>query len=406
MSAAVGSDPLPRPAGAEGPQPSEGVTEAAAASFFPAAANAGLDPAPAADAGGEVTAALNARRRRARGALLILALALGGVMIISAGVGALKISPGQVVSILAQKVGLPAIAAVDPGQEALLLGVRFPRVVMAVLFGAALAVAGASIQGLFRNPLADPGLIGVSTGAALGAVAVIVVGAPVAAWLGPTLKPGLLPLAAFGGGLAATSMVWRLSQAGGRASVAALLLAGVAMNAFAGAGTGLFTFLATDAQLRNLTFWTLGSLGGATWGGLAISVPLLLIGLALLFFQRRALNALLLGEAEAGHLGFSMDRVKRLVVLGSALLVGVTVASAGVIGFIGLVVPHLLRLWIGPDHRTLLPGAALLGAILLSTADLVARTIAAPAEVPVGIVTALIGAPFFLWLLRRESGRI
>ncbi len=406
MSVTVGSDPLPRPAGAEGSRPSEAITETATVSFFPAEVNAGSNLAPAGDAGGEVTAALSARRRRARGALLLLALALGAVMIVSAGMGALKISPGQVVSILAQKAGLPAITAVEPGQEAVLLGVRFPRVVMAVLFGAALAVAGASIQGLFRNPLADPGLIGVSTGAALGAVAVIVVGAPVAAWLGPTLKPALLPLAAFGGGVLATSVVWRLSQAGGRASVAALLLAGVAMNAFAGAGTGLFTFIATDAQLRNLTFWSLGSLGGATWGGLAVSLPLLLVGFALLFFQRRALNALLLGEAEAGHLGFSMDRVKRLVVLGSALLVGVTVASAGVIGFIGLVVPHLLRLWIGPDHRTLLPGAALLGAILLSTADLVARTVAAPAEVPVGIVTALIGAPFFLWLLRRESGRI
>jgi iron complex transport system permease protein len=196
-----------------------------------------------------------------------------------------------------------------------------------------------------------------------------------------------------------TLVVYWLASLSGRTMVATMLLAGIAVNALAGAGIGLFTFVATDAQLRNITFWSLGSLGGATWSAVGVVIPCIVPSVMCLLGLARALNVLLLGESEASHLGIDPGRVKRLVVLCVALAVGAAVSVAGIIGFVGLVVPHLLRLAIGPDHRYLLPGSALLGASLLLSADLVARTITAPAELPIGIVTAALGAPFFLWLL-------
>jgi len=270
-----------------------------------------------------------------------------------------------------------------------------------MLIGGGLAVAGAAMQGLFRNPLADPGLIGVSSGAAVAAVATIVLGATVLDFATQALGPFALSIAAFGGGAATTLLVYRLSLVHGTVSVSTMLLAGIAINAVAGAITGIFTFVADDAQLRSLTFWSMGSLGGATWPAVAAAAPF--IGLATLAVLRyaRPLNALLLGEAEAGHLGCNVERLKRSVVLLVALSVGAAVAVAGIIGFVGLVVPHLLRLTLGPDHRFLLPGAALLGASLLLGADLIARTLVAPAELPIGIVTAIIGGPFFMYLLQR-----
>jgi iron complex transport system permease protein len=220
--------------------------------------------------------------------------------------------------------------------------------------------------------------------------------------LPPLAQAAALPLAAFAGGLAATWLVYRLATRDGRTAVATLLLAGVALGAVAGAGTGLLLFLADDAQLRSVTFWSLGSLGGATWTALAGVAPLLLLALLVALALARPLNALLLGEAEAFHLGVRVERAKRMAVGVAALGVGAAVAVSGVIGFVGLVVPHLGRLALGPDHRRLLPASALLGAALLLLADLAARTVAAPAELPIGILTALVGAPFFLWLLLRE----
>jgi iron complex transport system permease protein len=261
------------------------------------------------------------------------------------------------------------------------------------------------MQGLFRNPLADPGLIGVSSGAALGAVATIVLAPALSISAGAWTGAFLLPLAAFAGGVIATLVVYRLATSNGQTSVATMLLAGIAINAVAGAGTGMLTFIADDDQLRDLTFWSLGSLGGATWTSLAAIAPCVLLCVAATPFLSRSLNAMLLGESEARHLGIHTETVKRLVILGAALAVGASVAVAGVIGFIGLVVPHLLRLAFGPDHRLLLPGSALFGATLLIGADLLARVIVQPAELPIGIVTALVGGPFFLWLLLRDRKR-
>jgi len=297
-------------------------------------------------------------------------------------------------------IGLP-VSGEGLEQAELILGqIRLPRTLLGLAVGAVLALAGVAMQGLFRNPLADPGLVGVSSGAALGA-AVAIVGS---AWMGgvpEAFAPYVLSLFAFLGGLGVTALVYRLGRRDGQTSVATMLLAGIALTALASSAVGLFTYLADDATLRTLTFWNLGSLNGASYQRLW---PLVLVALAVaLWLPRRAeaLNALLLGESEARHLGFEVEKLKRELVFCTALGVGAAVAAAGLIGFIGLVVPHLMRLLAGPDHRVLLPASLLAGASLLLFADLVARLALAPAELPIGIVTAFIGAPFFLYLLLR-----
>jgi iron complex transport system permease protein len=286
-------------------------------------------------------------------------------------------------------------------QAELILGqIRLPRSLLGLCVGIVLALSGVAMQGLFRNPLADPGLVGVAGGAALGA-AIAIVGGSMVGGLPPALAPYLLSICAFTGGLIVTAVVYRFGRRDGQTNVATMLLAGVALTAMSGAGVGLFTYLADDATLRSLTFWNLGSLNGASYPRLW---PLLLVTLGVaIWLPRRAsaLNALLLGESEARHLGFNVERIKLELVLCTALGVGAAVAAAGLIGFIGLVVPHLMRLLVGPDHRVLLPASLLAGASLLLLADLVARLVLAPAELPIGIVTALIGAPFFLYLLVR-----
>jgi len=331
----------------------------------------------------------------------LLAVAVGA----SLTLGAVAIAPGQVLAILAEQVGVSLPWVYETRQELVLTAIRLPRVLLAVGVGGGLAVSGAVMQGLFRNPLADPSLIGVSSGAALAAVITIVLGSTVFSAWSDWLGAFLLPAAAFMGGVLATVIVYRLATREGRTSVATMLLAGIAINALAGAGTGLMIFIADDDQLRDLTFWTLGSLGGATWTQLAVVGPVLLGGMLATPLLARPLNALLLGEGEALHLGINTEQVKKLVITLAALVVGAAVAVSGIIGFIGLVVPHLLRLAVGPDHRVLVPGSALLGGALLLGADLLARTIVAPAELPIGIVTALLGAPFFLWLLLRDRKR-
>ncbi len=343
------------------------------------------------------------RRVRSTVALAWLSMVLLAIVMASIGIGAVAIAPGDTLRIIAHALG--ADVAVDARQASVVLAIRLPRTLLGLLIGAGLATSGVLMQGLFRNPLADPGLIGISSGAALAAVAVIVLGATWLRGLSHLFGIFTLPLAAFGGGLLTTTLVYRLSRRSGRTLVATLLLAGIALNALAGAGTGLLTFLATDEQLRSITFWSLGSLGGATWRAVAAAAPCVLLALVLAPRLAQPLNLLLLGEAEARHLGVNVERLKRTVVTLVALAVGAAVAVAGIIGFIGLVVPHLLRLALGPDHRGLLPGAALLGAALLLAADLVARTMVAPAELPIGIVTALLGAPFFLWLLLRDRAQ-
>ncbi|MCJ1883905.1 iron ABC transporter permease [Pseudomonas sp. LA21] len=322
------------------------------------------------------------------------------VVWLSLALGPVSLPLGDTLRALARLVGLP-VAAGESGQAELIVGqIRLPRTLLGVAAGGVLALAGVAMQGLFRNPLADPGLIGVSSGAALGAAIAIVFGASIGG-LPEAFAPYLLSVCAFAGGLLVTALVYRLGRHNGQTNVATMLLAGVALTALAGALIGLFTYLADDATLRSLTFWNLGSLNGASYPRLW---PLLLITLPVACWLPRrvdALNALLLGESEARHLGFDVERLKVELILCTALGVGAAVAAAGMIGFIGLVVPHLLRLIVGPDHRVLLPASIFGGAILLLLADLVARLALAPAELPIGIVTALIGAPFFLYLLIR-----
>jgi len=295
-------------------------------------------------------------------------------------------------------------AAQDPVMQQIVRDIRLPRSLGAWLGGALLGLAGAIAQGLFRNPLADPGIIGVSAGAGLGAVLAIVLGGLLPFGLAATAGPHLVPVAAFLGGLATTLLLARVAASGGRTSVATLLLAGIALAALAGAATGVLTFLADDRQLRDLTFWSMGSLAGAGWARIAAALPLILPAILLSPLLGRALNALALGEAQATHMGIPVERVKRLAILATAAAVGAATAIGGGIGFVGVVVPHLLRLATGPDHRRLLPHAALLGGTLLVAADMAARTVAAPAELPIGIVTATIGAPVFLWILLRRRG--
>jgi iron complex transport system permease protein len=343
------------------------------------------------------------RERRPIALLPLGLLLLAGAMLAGVLLGPARISAAGLLATLADALGLAPLPAEHARDAAVLGVVRAPRVLMAALIGAGLGAAGAAMQGLFRNPLADPGLIGVSAGAALAAVAAIVLGGSLFGAAAGLLGLWLLPLAAFAGGLLATLLMARLGTVGGVASVATLLLAGVAVNALAGALTGVLVFMADDRQVRDITFWTLGSLAGARWAQLPVVLALVGLPSLLLCALARPLNALLLGEAEAFHLGVRVEAVKRLAVVLAAVAVAAGVAFTGLIGFVGLVVPHLVRLGFGADHRLVLPGAALLGGALLVLADLAARSLAAPAELPVGVVTALLGAPFFLWLLRRRG---
>lgn len=337
-------------------------------------------------------------------ALAGLALLLLGCAVVAIGHGAFRIPPLDVLRILASALGLDT-GDVDARQAAVLNAIRLPRVVLALATGAGLAVAGALMQGLFRNPLADPTLIGVSSGGALAAAFVIVLGATWAPGVTKLLGAWTLPIAAFLGALAVTTIVYRIGTSGGVLSLPSMLLAGIALNALAMAGVGLLSYLATDEQLRNLTFWNFGSLAGATWGMLGAVLPLALTATVGGILLARPLNALALGETQAAHLGVDVTRVKRTAIVLTALAVGALVAATGVIGFIGLVAPHAVRLACGPDHRVVLPGAALLGAMLVVAADAIARTIVAPAELPIGILTAGLGAPFFLALLLRRRGQ-
>ncbi len=327
-------------------------------------------------------------------ALLLVAILLG------VGIGAVRVPPGQVAAVLAGKLGIDLGIAVDPQQEAILWAIRLPRVALGALVGGGLALAGATLQAIFRNPLADPGLIGVASGASLGAVAAIV--------LGLSALGGLtLPVAAFAGGLVATLVVYAFARFEGRTEVVTLLLTGLAVNAIAGAGIGYLVFRATETEVRDAVFWTLGSLGGATWTTVLSALPFVALGTLVMPAFARQLNLLLLGEREARHLGVDTERVRLVLIVLVALTTGAAVAVAGTVGFVGLIVPHLVRLVAGPDNRIVLPACALAGAALLVLADLAARTAAAPAELPLGVVTSLLGGPFFLWLLhrtRREHG--
>lgn len=336
-------------------------------------------------------------------AIIVLTAILFGAAAISIGDGAVSISPLEIAAILLSKIGISTGISFEAQQESVLLAIRLPRVLLGILVGASLAVSGTLLQGLFRNPLAEPNLLGISSGAAFFAVATIVLGEKIAFGFFTEYKLLALPLAAFVGGICTILFVYRIGRARGNIDTATILLAGIAVNALAGAGIGFFTFIANDTQLRNITFWSLGSLASATWKSLAIVTPLIILPLFYLKNLSRKMNALLLGDSEAAHLGIDVEKLKRKIILIVALTVGASVSVSGIIGFVGLVVPHLLRLTVGADHRNLVPSSAMLGASLLIGADWLCRTIVAPAELPIGVITATIGAPFFLWLLLKKK---
>ena len=337
------------------------------------------------------------RSSRARIALVTLAILLIVAALLGLVLGAADTPAWRVIL---TRLGLDDGAGLKPTDYLIMESIRLPRIVLGILIGGGLAVSGALMQGLFRNPLDDPGIVGVSAGAGLGAVSTIVLGGGILSFTGIYA----LPLSAFFGGLITTWLLYRIATRNGRTSIATLLLAGIAIGAFAGAATGVLIYIADDAQLRDLTFWGLGSLAGATWTKVAATAPIILIAFAASPFLARGLNALALGESAAHHMGISVQRMKNITIVVVAAATGASVAAAGAIGFVGIVVPHLLRLAIGPDHKYLLPCSALLGGAFLTLADGVSRTLVAPAELPIGIVTAAIGAPFFLWILLRRRG--
>ncbi|TCK04056.1 FecCD family ABC transporter permease [Marinobacterium mangrovicola] len=330
---------------------------------------------------------------------LIGALAIS--LVLSIATGPLALPGSQSLLALIDHLFDSQLAQLQEYQRAVIVDMRLPRTLLAVLTGALLAQCGAVMQGLFRNPLADPGIIGVSSGAAVGAVLAIV--AAPAAWVA-----WATPVAAFSTGLLTTLAVYALARTANGTSVTILLLAGVALAAFAGSAIGLMSYFASDQDLRSLSLWQMGSLTSASSQGLLLSLAALV--LTSIQFQRRAaaLNALLLGEAEARHLGIQVERLKLELILLTAVAVGIAVANTGVIGFVGLVVPHIVRMLVGPDHKLLLPLSAVCGALMLLLADTLARVLVPPAEIPVGIITALIGAPFFLFLLikQRRLGKL
>jgi len=297
-------------------------------------------------------------------------------------------------------------AKLNDAEAVIIRDLRLPRAALAFLVGGILALSGVCLQGLLRNPLASPSLLGITSGAALFASLMIIAQQAFLRFLNPAWAESLVAVGAFVGCLLTSLWLYRLSQTSGHTNTALLLLAGVAITSLAGAGTGFITFLADDAQLRSITFWNMGTLGAATWSQVLWVAVFSLPALFVLPMMGKTLNAMLLGEHEAQFLGFPVEQQKRLILICVCLAVGASVAFTGVIGFVGLVVPHLLRLWLGADHQKLLFSSLLFGGCLLLASDLIARTIAAPLELPLGVVTAAIGSPYFLLLLQRSIRRM
>ena len=329
----------------------------------------------------------------------LLTAFLVAAVVVNLALGAFDVEVIRIIGIYFDKIGIDLGIDYTAREESVVWVIRTPRTLMAALVGAGLGISGAALQGLFRNPLADPGLIGVSAGASF-AVAVTVV-AGITTW-------GLFvqPLAAFVGGLTLTLLIYAFAQRGGRSQMATMLLVGIAVNALLGAAISFILSLSDDAELRDIVFWTLGSLAGSLWSFVYSAGPLILFAVFVLIRQAGALNLLTLGDAEARHLGVRVQRTQLLIVMAAALATGAGVAVAGAVGFIGLIAPHMVRLVVGPDHRKLIPASAIAGAILVLGADLGARTIAAPAEMPLGVLTALIGTPMFLFLIDRARRSI
>nr|WP_319943172.1 iron ABC transporter permease [Nocardia aurantia] len=332
-------------------------------------------------------------------AFAVAVVALVALALFSAAVGQVPTTPLEVAGSVAHRIGLDwGPMPHHPAGDVTLWQVRFPRVVLAIVVGAALATAGALLQGVFANPLAEPGVIGVSSGAAVGAGIVIVTGgAFAAAW---SVAAG-----AFVAGLGTTLLVYLLSRSGGRTETVTLVLTGVAVNAFAGGLMAFLMFTASPAARDQIVFWQLGSLNGATWQSVTVVAPLAAAGIAAALLLAPRLDLLALGESAARHLGVNVERLRRNVIVVVAVLATAGVSFTGVILFVGLIVPHLVRMLVGPAHRVLIPLSALVGAIVLLAADVGARTLVANADLPLGMLTSLVGGPFFFWLLRRTRAR-
>ena len=341
--------------------------------------------------------------RSGRGVALsiVLAAVLLVSVMLSSVVGQLPVAPTEVVGSLLRAIGIrSAWAPTDPIVESTLWVVRFPRIVMGLAVGAALAVAGAVMQAIFGNPLAEPGVVGVSSGAALGASAAIVLGGGAG-----ILGSWGIALFAFAGGLLATLLVYFVSRANGRTEVVTLLLTGIAINAFAGAGLAFLLFVGDAASREQIVFWQLGSINGSRWQEVLIVAVVTVAGLAAAVVAAPRYNLLALGERNARHLGVGVESLRIWSIVLVALLTGVAVAFCGIIAFVGLVVPHVIRMAIGPSHRPLILASAVGGGALLTIADLLARTIVGGADLPIGMLTSLIGGPFFFFLLFRQRQR-
>lgn len=338
--------------------------------------------------------------RTTKGVLFIaLSLALAFALLASAGTGQLAIAPQEVLGSLLHKLGVEWLPLPShPAGDQTLWAIRFPRVAMAALVGAGLAISGLLMQAIFGNPLAEPGVIGISSGAAVGAGLSIVFGLTLfGQWTTAVL--------AFAAGLVATLLVYFMSRADGRTEVVTLVLTGIAINAIAGAAIALLTFLGDTQSREQIVFWQLGSLAGSRWSQVAIVAPVLAIGMIIAYLVARKLDLLALGERNARHLGVNVEALRIGVIVLVALLVGASVAFAGIIAFVGLVIPHLMRMILGPAHLPLVTASALGGALLLTLADLGARTLVPMADLPIGMLTSLVGGPFFFWLLRRTRKR-
>ncbi len=325
---------------------------------------------------------------------------------LSLSLGAVHIPLRDVALSIVQRFGIFKHLPIDEFYQGIIDVVRWPRAILGLLVGAAAGISGAALQAIFRNPLAEPGLIGISAGASLMAASIIAFETLLFTTLGQLFGHYVLAVGAFGGAGVATWLVFRISLHNGKPHIATMLLAGVAINAFAGSLTGLISYLSDEQQLRSITFWMLGSLGGASWESVYTLLPFVAAATLVLPFMAKSLNTFALGEQEARQLGQRPERIKRWVILLATMAVGASVAVAGIIGFIGLLVPHAIRMTIGSDNRIVLPASALLGSVALTISDLIARTIAIPSEIPIGVVTALLGTPLFLYILIRDKKRI
>ena len=355
------------------------------------------------DATAEVVTEVPTTHRARRFAFVTvgLSVAIVVVVIVSLGLGQYWLTPTQVIGVLLQAVGLDTSWAPEASTAAgVILDIRLPRIVLGLLVGAALAVSGVLMQAIFGNPLADAGVVGVSSGAAFGAAASLTFGVAVfGMWTTPAF--------AFIGGLVAVFSVYLISRSGGRTEVVTLLLTGIAINAIAGAGLAFLTFLGTTSTREQIVFWQLGSLNGSRWPYVAVVAPFAVVGVVLALASARSLDLLALGERPARHLGVHVERLRIGLIVVVAALTAAAVSFCGIVAFVGLVVPHLVRMVTGPSHRLVLPACLVTGSLVLVVADLAARTLVAYSDLPLGMLTSLVGGPFFFWLIwrtRRTSG--